>query len=569
MGDFPFDIMDVVSLLNLRIKRRQPNSIYTDCPICGDKRGKMNVNLEKNVFRCNYCGEYGGMIALYAKTYNIGGSDAYREICGSLPGGPAKADLSWGGHTGNRPSVCEETAVQKMPSSQNSGLAGADEIHKTLSQLLGTLTLSEPHRNNLRNRGLTDNKIEKLGYKSTPRYYQCQSLTERLINQGCTVQGVPGFYLDGDGRWTVKFHTKTAGILIPVRGIDGLIRGAQIRLDVPIKDENEDSDKEGAKYIWLSSSNKHMGVTSGSPVHFVGDPFARTVYVTEGSLKADVAHCLMNRSFAAVAGASNLGQLDPVLSALAHNGTKLIVEAHDMDKYRNEMIGRGASNICAMAQKHNMESRRLTWNPNYKGVDDWQLALKIKKQEDNNSNFKERFIAGLCGMEAMDDCIGEWNSGAGNDQSLRKYLGLTEREYEVCLNTNELEQLLLARRKRQRFRIYQLEFTDGARPKPFAFLGIKALHKAGYDQPPASEYRLVMDSELLHDTALSVKCILNQIRRRYSGDMPGDYRGRAVSPSDVIELYDNEKQQYFYCDPEDFTEVKFSPSLALSMKARS
>ena len=48
-GDFPFGIMDVVELLHLRIRRRQANSVYVDCPFCGDRRGKMNVNFVKNV----------------------------------------------------------------------------------------------------------------------------------------------------------------------------------------------------------------------------------------------------------------------------------------------------------------------------------------------------------------------------------------------------------------------------------------------------------------------------------------------------------------------------------------
>ena len=50
-GDFPFGIMDVVELLHLRIRRRQANSVYVDCPFCGDRRGKMNVNFVKNVWR--------------------------------------------------------------------------------------------------------------------------------------------------------------------------------------------------------------------------------------------------------------------------------------------------------------------------------------------------------------------------------------------------------------------------------------------------------------------------------------------------------------------------------------
>ena len=89
--DFPFGIMDVVELLHLHIRRRQANSVYVDCPFCNDRRGKMNVNFIKNVWRCNYCDEHGGMLALYAKVNNTTNSDAYREICDIL-----QTDPPWG-----------------------------------------------------------------------------------------------------------------------------------------------------------------------------------------------------------------------------------------------------------------------------------------------------------------------------------------------------------------------------------------------------------------------------------------------------------------------------------------
>lgn len=42
--DFPFDIEYVVHLLNLRIRRPREDGVYTDCPFCGDNRGKLKVN---------------------------------------------------------------------------------------------------------------------------------------------------------------------------------------------------------------------------------------------------------------------------------------------------------------------------------------------------------------------------------------------------------------------------------------------------------------------------------------------------------------------------------------------
>ena len=53
-GDFPFDIEQVASLLPIKIRRPVANGVYTDCPFCGDDRGKLKINYENNTWRCNY-----------------------------------------------------------------------------------------------------------------------------------------------------------------------------------------------------------------------------------------------------------------------------------------------------------------------------------------------------------------------------------------------------------------------------------------------------------------------------------------------------------------------------------
>lgn len=531
--DFPFGILDVVELLHLHIRRRQADSAYTDCPFCGDRRGKMNVNFVKNVWRCNYCGEHGGMLNLYARVNNTTNSEAYREICDALQAG----DTSWGyggaesadayagvparePHAGRQPDMGITQAERASP----------QEIHQTYSLMLGMLSLNSAHRAHLRSekRGLADEQIDSLGFKSTPPYFLCRSLTERLIKQGCRVEGVPGFYLHEGGYWTAKFGSRTAGILIPAIGIDGLIHGMQILLDVPFKDRDDPPEKAGTKYIWLSSSAKNMGVTSGSPVHFIGNPFARTIYVTEGILKADIAHVLLNRSFVAVAGANNVAQLGPLFALLAQNGTELIIEAHDMDKYSNEMIAKGSSKIYLLARQHGMECRRLTWNPNYKGIDDWQLALRREKQQ------KE-----------------------GEDQNLQKDRAFFRQEGEGIPE----EKTGLSSRG-CRFRIYQLLFDEGRETIPFAFKGIQDLHKAGYEQPPASDYRLVCDSELACPEEWKDMEILEQISVHYGNHVPEGYKGRPLASSDVVELDDETGRRYFYIDGRTFEPVRFSPFLA-------
>lgn len=535
--EFPFGIMDVVELLHLRIRRRQADSVYTDCPICGDRRGKMNVNFAKNVWRCNYCGEHGGMLALYAKVNNTTNSDAYREICDALQTG----DTSWGyGETEKTgtyvgvPSGNPHADSQTDDGNTQAERASLQEIHQTYSLLFHMLSLTSAHREHLRSekRGLTDEQIDHLGFKSTPPYFLCRSLTERLIKQGCKVEGVPGFYLHEGGYWTLKFSSRTAGILIPVVGIDGLIRGAQILLDVSIKDKDDPPEKSGTKYIWFSSSTKNMGITSGSPVHFIGNPFARTIYVTEGILKADIAHCLLNRSFVAIAGANNVQQLGPLFALLAQNGTELIIEAHDMDKYSNEMIAKGSSKIYLLARQYGMECRRLTWNPNYKGIDDWQLALRKEKQQ------KE-----------------------GEKKNLREeYAVFCSEEKEYAKKSADFSG------KKCRFRIYQLVFEEGRETISFAFKGIQNLHKAGYSQPPASDYQLVCESELVFPEHWDEKKILEQILDHYGNHVPQGYHGRPLASSDVVELDDETGRRYFYVDGRIFEPVRFSPFLAKPMK---
>ena len=82
---FPFTIMDVASLLRLNIRRRGGSRVvYADCPICGDRRGKMGLYLNINTWRCWHCGESGGMLPLYGRIHGISNSEAYREIIDEL-----------------------------------------------------------------------------------------------------------------------------------------------------------------------------------------------------------------------------------------------------------------------------------------------------------------------------------------------------------------------------------------------------------------------------------------------------------------------------------------------------
>ena len=347
---FGFSILDVADLLSLEIRHRGGKSVDVDCPFC-QKKGKMNLNTEKNVFRCNYCGEFGGMVALYSKVMHTDNSAAYREICESL-----KLPLS----------APEQKEVPIIHTEQQ--IASLDDRDQTYRMMFSLMTLSKTHKENLMNRGLSESDIYKYGYKSTPAF-GFSNLADKLRNLGCQLEGVPGFYKKEE-RWLPRFCSNCSGIVIPVLSIDGKIQGAQIRLDRPSGDR---------KYIWFSSSEKDGGIGAGSPTHFVGDPADSVVYITEGPLKATIAHTLSGKTFAAVAGVNQYSALEELLRRLKQNGTKTIVETYDMDKVTNPNVEKGCQKLLELGAKFAFEVKRLSWDPAYKGIDDYLYAKRTNK----------------------------------------------------------------------------------------------------------------------------------------------------------------------------------------------
>lgn len=356
--DYPFDIMDVAGLLDIRIRRKGGRSVYADCPFCGDKRGKMNFNLAKNVFRCNYCGQSGGTIELYARVHGISNSAAYREICEILYGKKSQHEYE---------AITRQKEKTKLPS--NSEIASIYNRNQTYEMLLSMLTLSQVHRDNLKKRGFSDKSIEFGEYRSTPAF-GFDKLTRALAEKGCVIQGVPGFFEKKDGNWTMNFKSVCSGILIPVRTMSGLIQAFQIRLDNPFVD----SKGKQTKYIWFSSVDEEKGVSSGGPAHFVGNPCDETVFVTEGPLKADAAHSMSGRTFLAVAGAGNVNSLREPFEILKRNGTVNVYETLDMDKYTNIHVENASKALIRLIKEYGFNPKIMRWDSKYKGVDDFLLS---------------------------------------------------------------------------------------------------------------------------------------------------------------------------------------------------
>lgn len=396
MSGFDYDIRDVVRILNLTVRRKNARSYDVDCPFCNYKTGKLNVNIEKNVFRCNYCNEQGGMMDLYAKLYNVTKSEANQQIREALNLGQYRDDFK------------RLEREPEIPVPENSERASDEEIDNTYSQMLSLLTLSQKHREDLLGRGLTQEQMDTQRYRSVP-VFGIKKLAKKLADMGCVLKGVPGFYQTEDEAWSIYFTAKNSGILIPILSIEGRIQGFQIRLD---------HVTDSKKYIWLSSSNYQMGVSSGSPIHVVGDLNAETVYVTEGALKGTIAHYLSGDTFICAPGVNQYRSLQPVLESLSKKNLKFVYEAYDMDKKmrtdcngqhkkcgecldagrydycpfkrkKREIIQNGCRNLYKICQNLSIPAQRMLWDIDengewrgeIKGIDDFYYAMKKKRAE--------------------------------------------------------------------------------------------------------------------------------------------------------------------------------------------
>lgn len=317
MYEEKFDISDVADLLGIE-RLTQGNSFNVVCPFCGDTRGKMNFRILKdgepcNTYQCFNCGEHGNMLTLYAELRGIYGAGrykaSYREILKALGEGEAPR------RTGALPAASAETEGKKEPD--------YEARSRVYERLLGLLSLTKTHEKKLLERGFLKEQIREFQFRSTP-LGGTEGIARRLLAEGYSLEGIPGFFVNGRNNWDAAFYRRNHGILCPVRDICGRLTGFQIRLDEPY---------DGRKYLWFSSTNKLRGTGSKSPVAFFGNPGDKTVRVTEGVLKANAAYAMSGYSFLGVPGVSQYKGLEQALIKLKELGLEEVQEYYDMDKY--------------------------------------------------------------------------------------------------------------------------------------------------------------------------------------------------------------------------------------------
>lgn len=358
-NELPCSIRDVVDVLGIPVIRDTGTQLHCRCPFCDDRKAHLNIKVDKDVFRCNRCGEGGGVLHLYAAAMNISLAAAYEELSRIFQSGEAAR---------RRPLTdMPRKPVVVTPESE---LASSKIRDNTYRNLLSLLTLGATHRESLLMRGLSCDVIDWLGYRTTPAVRSGRIVAE-LLERGCELEGVPGFYRNKEtGAW--KLDIRASGIMIPDRNMFGEVEAIQIRLDRPYK----------SKFNNLTSVDQYYGTTAACCPHYAGDFHrADAVYLTEGVMKADIAQHLSNvlgqpRCYVGLTGVGNINQFRRLLKELSSANINRIVVAFDMDALINENVRKARERVLREGSDAGFEMTPITWDAKYKGIDDLLLSFK-------------------------------------------------------------------------------------------------------------------------------------------------------------------------------------------------
>lgn len=368
------------------------------CPFHKDKTaGSFSYVNRYNAYRCWSCQARGDGIQFVMDYERIPFEQAVMKIAllfDVINEGQAEAY--------SRGSGFEEVVIRKVRASQRidreqdiSYRASAKVIHEVLGLLAEGQSildnqqsrLSEVHLENLSDRGLTEEDIQKAGYFSMPsrntRYMTAffRELKTRYGYEASVVEGVPGFYKMNEKPEGQQYtFVANKGIGIPICDAEGMIRGIQVRRDK--------TKKGGSRYIWLSSAfaneedDLSFGTNSGSPIH-VSSPqenrFPSVVFITEGVFKSEALAKTYSSTALSLQGIGSWKhELLPTLQVLEENEDTTIQNIYlvfDADIRSNIHVFEAAKSILdhleSLNDDGNLRVYYAWWDNLFgKGVDD-------------------------------------------------------------------------------------------------------------------------------------------------------------------------------------------------------
>ncbi len=347
-----FDIIEVAKNCGIQFYGRNTGGVEfkAQCPFCDDRKYHLGLNRKMERFHCFRCGEKGNSVSLFAKINGVSNKEAYHILSGN--------------------NVYYKPKVVPFHENTETPIRPLEERHTVYYDFLSMLRLDRQHRDNLENRGLSFSQIHQFMYRSIPtdNVFRREVL-EKLASMHNLV-GIPGFYIDDYGDVQMYFK-RCGGIFVPVCNHEGYIQGLQMRLDVP-------ADSDEKKFRWFSSKHFPNGTGAKPWIHVVGDTSAKEACLVEGAMKADITSVLSNgQLFIAIPGVNAIGYLPEVIHSL---NVEQIYEALDMDKLSNPEVKKALIVLRNALTSIGVGHKGCTWNPKYKGLDDYFHAKTMSMQ---------------------------------------------------------------------------------------------------------------------------------------------------------------------------------------------
>lgn len=129
---------------------------------------------------------------------------------------------------------------------------------------------------------------------------------------------------------------------------------------------------------WKKKAKQRIEVSRYSWIHVTGDTTQKRAYLTEGPLKGDIASYFANSAlFVCLGGVNAHKGLRETLQSL---GVTEVMEAMDMDQFTNPQVRQAIGTLRREVQSiPGIRYYQCTWNPRFKGVDDYLLDWTKRK----------------------------------------------------------------------------------------------------------------------------------------------------------------------------------------------